>query len=167
MFKNHLFSPIIILLFITLFSACNKKKEAPVLPENCALVVKTDIWNIATKGALYELFEIPIFKELINGLDQSKQEIIRPYIENPFKAGINIMEPTYAFIARDDSAKSPLIGVRAKLSDFHSFSTLVSNITKLSPLPIPILQKENTKYFMAGQWILAWTETDLIFLSKR
>ena len=165
MFKKHLLYSIIIILSIVLFSNCSKiEKKTPTLPENCAVVIKTDLWKISTKGALYELLETPVFKELINGLDQNKQEIITPYIENPLNAGINILEPIYAFVARDDDYESSLIGIRSKLSNSQQFSTLVKEIIKLSLLPIPILIKENTKYFMAGQWILAWTETDLIFL---
>ncbi|MDD2564019.1 MAG: DUF4836 family protein [Salinivirgaceae bacterium] len=165
MFKKYLLYSITIVLFIVFFSNCSKKeKKTPTLPENCALVIKTDLWKISTKGALYELLETPLFKELINALDQSKQEIIIPYIENPFKAGIDILEPIYTFVARDDVYESSLIGIRMKLSNAQKFSTLVKNITKFTALPIPILIKENANYFMAGQWILAWSETDLIFL---
>ena len=164
MFRYFTNIQVIILIGILISTSCSTPQKPPVLPKDCAVVMKIDLWELAKKGALYELIETPIYNELIKGIKNLEQEALIPYIENPFNAGIDITAHTYAFVARDDISESSLIGIRSKISNKKKFATLISEIIKASPIPVPILQKENISYFMAGQWILAWNKTDLIFL---
>jgi hypothetical protein len=156
---------LIIVVGVLFFSSCSdKSKKAPVLPSDCALVLKIDTWEVAKKSAIYELRDTPIYKEIINGLKKTKRDELIPFIENPMKTGFDVLEPIYAFVARDDEAGSSLIGIRANVSNQNKFTEFIKTILKTNPLPVPVLQMGEISYFMTNQWILAWEKSDVLFL---
>ena len=81
--KNKHFYYLVVSVLIFATSCSKTDKKPPVLPVDCALVVKADVLEMAKKGALYELYNTPIYKEIINGLKKTKRESLIPYIENP------------------------------------------------------------------------------------
>ncbi len=152
-------------LIIVLFGSCtDKQKKAPVLPTDCALVMRVDTWEVARKSAIYELKDAPLYKEIINGLKKTNREGLIPHIDNPLKTGLDVVEPVYCFVSRDDKNQSSLIGARAKISGKQKFAEFINTTLKTNPLPVPVLKFGDIDYFMTNQWIVAWSGAEVLFL---
>ncbi|HON18175.1 MAG TPA: DUF4836 family protein [Salinivirgaceae bacterium] len=122
LWKSFLWGWIMLILTVS----CSKKASISLNPpKQCALAIKTNLWEIAKKA---ELFNPQYLNSTKNPLNQFADKIPQ-YINfqnfNIISSGVNFFEPAYLFITTDEKRTENTIILVGEMANRAQFSTTI------------------------------------------